>query len=182
MTTYGHVFAFASSLPRIKMVLNSDISLGSGVGLLAKAVTSATVFALSRYEPKPHACLSQSKVDTRDFGHDNFNQQCWNYIGSHDAFVFSMRLPTQLLQNLLPVAPQFLGSENVVIAEMSRIPDVQLGNPCYQVRLFHQHCTGKRSKSRAHMTRINDDIKNFGNMNVRPTVITVLRRRRSKSG
>ena len=89
-----------------------------------------------------------------------------------------------MLQNLLPVAPQFLGSENVVVAEMSRIPDVQLGNPCYQVRLFHQHCTGKRSKSRIHMTRINDVLsRNFGkrNMKVQPTVITVLRRRRSKA-
>eukprot|EP01012_Entosiphon_sulcatum_P031708 TRINITY_DN40408_c0_g1_i1.p1 TRINITY_DN40408_c0_g1~~TRINITY_DN40408_c0_g1_i1.p1 ORF type:complete len:397 (-),score=22.50 TRINITY_DN40408_c0_g1_i1:15-1205(-) len=142
---YKDLFAYANTLKgRTVAVQNSDITWTadaaqkavSYVHLAAQANVTAAL-ALSRH-PNPH-CKERN--------------QCIDYNGSHDVFVFLSPLRQDVLDKL-DFAQNRIGAENRVIFEL-RVAGLTVLNPCRQIITVHEHCSAKRTTPTDRINRAN---------------------------
>jgi len=140
--TYSDLFAYANKLEnKICFIANSDIwlSLDTDKRILS-IVDDKIIFALTRYEYNNTKPL----IDT--------------YQGSHDGFIFKSPLNKDLIKHL-NFYQNVLGSENVVIYELKKY-NYKLFNPCYQIKIIHEHKSEIRNYKMERINRGGYDIDN----------------------
>jgi hypothetical protein len=74
------------------------------------------------------------------------------YHGSHDAFVFSPPMPRGFSAKL-DFYQNRISAENVVIYEFRNLKRQMLQNPCFQLKIFHLHCTQERQYEELSISR-----------------------------
>eukprot|EP00992_Anisonema_acinus_P013630 TRINITY_DN883_c0_g1_i1.p1 TRINITY_DN883_c0_g1~~TRINITY_DN883_c0_g1_i1.p1 ORF type:complete len:395 (-),score=42.83 TRINITY_DN883_c0_g1_i1:64-1248(-) len=141
--TYKDFFQYAASvLPgSIVVVQNTDILWDAGTCSGISKINRGTVFALSRH-PHPNATADKRCSE---------RQQCFDYNGSHDAFVFISPLPLSVL-DATDFRQNLWGAENRLIFEL-RAAGLLLFNPCKSVLTRHAHCSRKRSTPQERINR-----------------------------
>jgi hypothetical protein len=128
---YSDLFSYAikNLKDEICMISNSDIYLHEcDINILNKINEPDTIFSLTRYEHD----LSCPLIDV--------------YGGSHDCFIFKSPLNLDLLNHI--AHPQNLwNSEGVVLYELKKI-NMNIYNPCYQIKIVHLHKSEIRENDR----------------------------------
>lgn len=78
--------------------------------------------------------------------------------GSHDAFIFRGTVPNEIIKNLK--FPQNLwGSENALLNEF-RVNNYCLYNPCFHIKIIHQHKEEERDNNRKHVNQLFEKYRN----------------------
>ena len=121
-----------------------------GIQQLKIFVNENTMVALSRHASKQYCFVK----DTKQNNYLGANQ-CHNYGGSHDAFVFCRKLPEEVVFKLSGIFPHYWGAENVAIYELSKIHNLHFINPCKSVKIYHQHCVDYISENKTNAPRVN---------------------------
>ena len=75
-----------------------------------------------------------------------------DYHGSHDAFIFAPPMPKGFSAKL-DFYQNRKGAENIVIYEFRQLKRFQLQNPCFQIILYHVHCTHERNYPEVSISR-----------------------------
>ena len=123
------------------MFANGDIYLGDGFNLVDPEVMSHQdiMYALTRQIAYNERCTPKSVYNT-DLCRE------YNYIGSHDTFLFHLKEPLteDFLENL-EFTPGFSGMENVIIWLFKTKLNYCVLNPCRILETFHLHCSGLRT-------------------------------------
>eukprot|EP00667_Euglena_gracilis_P013554 EG_transcript_13992 len=133
----------------VVIVQNTDIAWLPATTPLLRKLPAGTVYALSRH---PHPSAATDKRCSE-------RQQCEDYNGSHDAFVFRSPLPDPLLA-ALDFRQNLWGAENRVIYEL-KAAGLAVLNPCKTIRTTHHHCSRKRTTPRQRINRQKGD--RYGN-------------------
>jgi hypothetical protein len=145
---YSDLFLYALEKlqNKICMITNSDIYLAECDNtLLERLNDNNTVFALTRYE------------------YDMSCEQITWFCGSHDCFVFKSPINFMNKINNINHVQHHLGSENIICWEL-RNSNINLYNPCYQIKIVHLHKSCLRESDRI---RIGED----RNYSVSPCVL-----------
>lgn len=77
---------------------------------------------------------------------------CFNYLGSHDTFMFIPPISPNISAKLDHVQSLW-GSENVVLYEFKQ-GGIKVSNPCRDIVSFHVHTSGKRATNRPRINRV----------------------------
>jgi hypothetical protein len=145
--TYAKLFKYANeNLDRgaVAIVTNADIYFDSALrcvrgpdpSIPLESITNKqrTVFALSRR----HTLLcGKVRAD-----HGSVLDLCQDYVHSHDAFVFAVPVPDQLIKKTNHMQNRY-GGENIVIWEFTLL-GYRVMNPCKKVHAIHLHCSQER--------------------------------------
>ena len=110
------------------MVSNADIMIGEGIDLLRGKISNKTLLTLSRHSSK--------RCPKRD------HNQCLSWVGSADAFIGVGPIKTDIITKL-NFKQNTAGAENVVLFEFKKA-GYSLLNPCRNVKIYHNHCSGER--------------------------------------
>ena len=161
--TYGVLLGVAKKgLPddELVMVMNTDIKIGEGFSAfsLPRPVDRLLVYTLTRWEEFPG-----NEAD--GFCGRNLCPSYKNAKGgfmSTDAFIFTNPMPPPVIQ-AANFTTHWSGAENLLIHIMKGA-GYKFENPCYLLRLYHNHCSGVRkwamkasaSKGVAHEWRHNN--------------------------
>lgn len=82
--------------------------------------------------------------------------------GSHDAFIFKGNVPNEIINNV-KFTQNLWGSENALLNEF-RVNNYCLYNPCFHIKIIHQHKEEGRDNNRKY---VNDIFKNYRNTYVK---------------
>eukprot|EP00668_Euglena_longa_P036083 GGOE01046374.1.p1 GENE.GGOE01046374.1~~GGOE01046374.1.p1 ORF type:complete len:330 (-),score=91.98 GGOE01046374.1:378-1367(-) len=129
----------------VVIVQNTDIVWKPATTTLLHHLPSQTVFALSRH-PHPSATADRRCSE---------RQQCEDYNGSHDVFVFRSPMPAHLL-GVLDFRQNLWGAENRVIYEL-KAAGLTVLNPCKTIITTHHHCSRKRTTPHQRINRQKGD-------------------------
>ena len=100
--------------------------------------TAQKLYAISRYPAPNGVCPENKDVN-----------QCLNYRGSHDGYMFTLHSPLSSdILKLLNFPWASYGVENVIMWIFKNRLHYKILNPCYILRVYHLHCSGLRSTNR----------------------------------
>lgn len=132
--TYAEFLQYVrQTLPEnhIVCIQNSDIYIDHAMSqeFLTRMLTPQTLIALTRHEhtDETHTECSLSTCPL-----------IWNYMGSHDTFIFRTPLPPELSLHTLQYHQNVYGGETLFMKAF-KDAGLTLKNPCFDVRIFHRH-------------------------------------------
>ena len=135
-------YAFQALENKICMISNSDIYIDSCELPVIHKLGKDQVYALSRHE------------------HNFAAPVITNYCGSHDSYLFQSPLSIDLEQ--FQFIQNVWGSDNKMCCSLYS-QNIQIFNPCYQIRIVHLHSSGIRNPDREilHSHNLNDKTVHF---------------------
>ena len=136
--TYKELFIAASQFhDKIVCICNSDIELSITNMSVLNKLDDDTGFFISRHE------------------HDNSKPLIENFVGSHDAFIFtSNSLKKNILDkslNYINYIQNTLGIEALLTKFFIEELKYRIYNPCYEIKLTHHHKSNYRTYSDKHI-------------------------------
>lgn len=138
-----NIFLYVNTfmIGKVVMLLHMDNVLGSGVELIDtdKFMKDDICYALTR-TVEPGSC-SQANQSV----HCNYDSK---YIGSHDAFVFSLKKKRPVIDfSALNFNGDSDGQENVLIWFFEDVLHYRVLNPCKVINIYHQHCSKHHTRT-----------------------------------
>jgi hypothetical protein len=132
--TYAELIQYVQrSIPehRIVCIQNSDIYIDHGMSreFLESKLTYTTLIALTRHE---HTDESHSECNVSTC------RLIWDYMGSHDTFIFRTPIPEQFSVETLHYPQNVYGGETLFMKAW-KDSGKELLNPCFDIRIFHRH-------------------------------------------
>ena len=139
---YRDAFQYASNnlLRRNVMIMNADCYVDKGFEQLNVTIlNNKTMYALTRHETPENVRLCNAK---------DFCGPTSHYHGSHDAFLFRLRvpLPSKLLDSI-DYRPNIAGIEQVLMFNFYKYAQFSIKNPCKILYIVHHHCSGIRNRT-----------------------------------
>ena len=140
--TYQYFFDYANlALARgtVAIISNSDILFDSSLGCLRQvnAISNPIVYFGTK-----RLVLGLSRQPSKC--HPTEYNECRQYRGSHDAFIFAPPLIGSFI-NQVDFVQNMLGAENRVLYLLRKM-SYRLSNPCSVVKITHAHCTPNSRK------------------------------------
>uniref|UniRef100_A0A6C0E4G2 Glycosyltransferase n=1 Tax=viral metagenome TaxID=1070528 RepID=A0A6C0E4G2_9ZZZZ len=132
---YSDLVSYANLLTnKLCIIANSDIWIDSIEDIrLLTDMKKFELYALTRYESDMTSPLINK------------------YQGSHDAFIFHSPIPESIIKHIQ--FPQNVwGSENVLLYELNKFK-YEIKNPCFQIKIVHEHMSNERKKDRIRINR-----------------------------
>ena len=132
---YSDLVSYANLLVnKLCFIANSDIWINSVENIrLLNDMKKCEIYALTRYESD----MTSPLID--------------KYQGSHDAFIFHSPIPESIIKHIQ--FPQNVwGSENVLLYEVNKLKYI-IKNPCFQIKIVHEHMSNERNKDRIRINR-----------------------------
>lgn len=132
--TYAELLQYVQkNIPenRIVCIQNSDIYIDHNVSneFLESKLTYDTLIALTRHEHLD---------DTHTECNINTCPLIWDYMGSHDTFIFKTPLPPTFSFDTLHYPQNVYGGETLFMKAW-KDSGKKLYNPCFDIRIFHRH-------------------------------------------
>jgi hypothetical protein len=132
--TYAELIKYVqTSIPdnRIVCIQNSDIYIDHGMSreFLESKLTPTTLIALTRHE---HTNDSHSECNVKTC------PLIWDYMGSHDTFIFRTPVPANFPIETLHYPQNVYGGETLFMKAF-KDSGKELMNPCFDIRIFHRH-------------------------------------------
>jgi len=132
--TYAEIIRYVSqNIPDNKIVCiqNSDIYIDHSLSLefLETNLTNDRLIALTRHEHTNDE-HTPCNVETCPL--------IWDYMGSHDTFLFRTPIPESFPYHTLEYHQNVYGGESIFMKAF-KDSGKQLFNPCFDIRIFHKH-------------------------------------------
>jgi len=116
----GHIWMYA----------NMDIILGEGFELLYGKLRPKHILSLSRY-PFRSSCKKNKNM-------------CKSWEGSSDCYISTGAIDLKIIKKV-NYFQHTLGVENVILYEFVQA-GYKASNPCFTIKIYHNHCSNQRRK------------------------------------